>query len=226
MININKKIIQILILLLLLITSSSFSLAVDEEGEGGGLNQDEPITLVNCNLQDNQTGVKLDAVIHMEFNKNVVNRAVAENNRKCISLSDEKGNAVSIEVKMGDDQVDPSIKRQIDVIPDINLEQGMFYTLTISKDFMAKNGTVLNTPITLRFQTEVSSLALKDNTEFIETQNTEKSSSPEQPQEEPQVKSQYEPIRDRKEDILLYFSVGCIAVAVILFALYFRRRNK
>lgn len=143
---------RLFLILMIIFAASVSSFGLDGDGEGGGQNQDDPLILVTCNIQDNQTGVPIDTKIQLEFNKNVVNMTVAENNKKCITLSGEEGNVVPIGIQMGDDQVDPTIKRLITIVPGAALEEGKTYTLTISGDFRAKNGTSLGVPIILSFQ--------------------------------------------------------------------------
>jgi len=148
---------QLFLALLLVAFSVVCSFADDGEGQGGGQNRDEPLTLVSSNIRDGQEGVAVDAEIMLEFSKNVVNMAVAENNKSCIFLTDREGADVPIEIRMGDEQVDPTIKRLVGIVPKEPFEPDSVYTLTISIGFQSKSGTSLGTPIIISFQTAGSS---------------------------------------------------------------------
>lgn len=231
-----KAFIQTFTVMILLLSLFSFSYGLDGEGEGGGANSDEPLVLVSSNLEQNQKDVPVDIKVHMEFNKNIVNMTVAEKNRGCITLSDQNGNPVPIKVLMGDDQVDPTIKRIIDVAPDDVLHSGERYTLTIGSGFQAKNGTSLKAPISIAFQTEGS----KQLTTPSEGENLKQEASLSDQNNDPQnltgasiaddQQSQGQPQNgtERKinKNIVRYLSIGCIAVAVILLAIFIRRRIK
>lgn len=122
-------------------------------GDGGGDNSDSPITLNSCTPADGTEDLAPDAAITMEFNKNVVNNSVKENNMACFTVTDSSGSPVEIVVEMGDDQVDRDARRIITVRPADKWPEGEKLTLTVSGELTAKNGTVMGTPITLTFRT-------------------------------------------------------------------------
>ena len=143
-----KKSILLFTLILLMMSSiycftTQFSWALEGVEDGSGQNQEEGLVIVNCNVKNGQNDVPVDGNIDLEFNKNVVNMTVAENNKKCFSLLDQNGMSIPIQVIMGDDQVDATIKRLITVDPTENLAFGESYSLIISKDFTAKNDRYL-----------------------------------------------------------------------------------
>lgn len=223
------------ILLLVLLSVSFYSYGIDGEGEGGGQNQDEPLVLVTCNIQNNQPDVPADAVIQLEFSKNVVNLSVAENNKKRILLSDEKGSSVPIEIQMGDDQIDPTVKRKITIVPEKELEQGKSYQLTIESGFMAKSGARLPSPIIIPFQTEGAEIAVENSSLSKESEinSGDASAAPDDMagvtdsgvSNMPESSKGEEEI-DKADNLLLYFSVGCFSAAILLAAIYLYRRRK
>ena len=236
---IKRKAIQLLIIFILMITASSFAFCLEGEGEGGGLNSGDPLVLVTSSPIQNQTDVPVDSVIHLEFNKNVVNMSVAENNKQCFNLTDGEGQSIDIQVRMGDDQVDPTIKRMVDVIPAAVLTEEEKYTLTISQNFTAKNGTSLTAPITLDFYTEQigSGLQKADNPEanLSEPLDSKDAESDLNTQAEPPSQTEVSSDQDapnqagglvNHKDTVLIVSVGCIAAAVVLLVIYVRRRIK
>lgn len=146
---------RIIAIILLLIFSLSMTVAYGEdgEGEGGGANKDKPLTLVSSSIANGQKDVSISPRITLEFNKNVVNMSVASNNKSCFSMSSESGEAVAVTAEMGDDQVDPTVKRIITVVPQSNLKSGVKYTLTISGKLKAKNGTTVGQATSISFTT-------------------------------------------------------------------------
>lgn len=144
---------RILSLVLVLILSFSLCLSVFAEGgDGSGGGSNIPLGLESSSVPDGSTDVPVDEDIILNFNKNVVNFTVKENNMTCFSMKDSKGNSVPITVIMGDDQVDRDIRRIITIHP-TSLSEGETYTLTISGKLQAKNGTTLGDDITLTFST-------------------------------------------------------------------------
>lgn len=146
-----KKIISAAALLLMILLLAVPALA-EGSGDGSGGGSDDPLALSSSSLADGAKDVACDAAITLTFNKNVVNLAVKDSNLKCFSLSDAKG-AVPVSVLMGDDQVDPNVKRIVTVRPKSALTPGTPYTLTISGSLTAKSGAALGSDIRLTFTT-------------------------------------------------------------------------
>ena len=139
----NRKRILSILLILLLITSlavSAFAEGGNGDGSGGGKNV--PLGLAESSVPDGSTNVPTDVTITLTFNKNVVTFTVKDNNMTCFSLADSRGTNVPVTVLMGDDQVDPDIKRIVNIQPS-SLSEGESYTLTISGRLTAKSGAVL-----------------------------------------------------------------------------------
>lgn len=130
--------------LLLLCTTAG---AVDGAGKA------EPLDLSASSVADGASNVGVETSIKLDFTKNVVNLLVKDNNMTCFSVTDSKGNQVSIVVSMGDDQVDRDVRNTIYVSPDQKWPAGETLTLTISGNLMAKNGNSMGTSRTLRFTT-------------------------------------------------------------------------
>ena len=145
-----KKILVLLIALVLALSLGVCALAEGGDGSGGG--SGNPLTLDWSTVPDGSTDVPTDVTITLTFTKNVVNFTVRDNNMGCFTLVDSGGSRVPIAVIMGDDQVDPDVKRIISVSPDA-LSPGETYTLIISGNLQAKNGTYLGSDIYLTFTT-------------------------------------------------------------------------
>ncbi len=122
-------------------------------GSGGGENSNVALSLQNSSPADGSSGVAPDTAITLDFNKNVVNLAVREHNMTCFSVTDSSGAPVEIVVEMGDDQVDREIRRTVVVCPAGQWPAGETLTLTVSGQLTAKNGTTMDTPVSVTFQT-------------------------------------------------------------------------
>lgn len=125
--------------------------AGDGDGSGGG--QGVPLGLASSSPAHGEQNVSTTPEINLIFNKNVVNMTVADNNKKCFSLYAADGQKVPLEVIMPDDQIQPELKRHIDLKPLQALEPGTTYTLKISPQLQAKNGTFLGTEAKVSFTT-------------------------------------------------------------------------
>lgn len=148
-----KKMISALLLLILIAGLMVSALAVESAGDGSGGGSDEVLALESSSIPDGSTGVALDALMTLTFNKNVVNMSVQDSNMTCFSLADSQGNDVGINVLMGDDQINPDIKRIIEIDPKANLLPDTTYMLTISSKLTSKSGVSLPQAITLKFTT-------------------------------------------------------------------------
>ena len=93
------------VLLILSFAVCAFAEGGNGDGTGGG--KDQPLTLVSSSIPNGSENVSTTPEIVLTFSKNVVNFTVKDNNEKCFSMIDSKGNNVPIDVIMGDDQVDP-----------------------------------------------------------------------------------------------------------------------
>lgn len=231
-----KSCFLLVLILLLTLAASGFSFA--EGGEGGGQNQEEPLILAHCNISDGLTEVPVDTAIQLEFSKNVVNMAVSEKNKKCITLSGENGSNVPLKVQMGDDQIDPSIKRIITVIPESPLTAGAKYDLRISGELRAKSGAVLGSPIVIAFQTA----GISDTDGAAASKKQEIGEPPESGSltagaissgalsegnaENADTNGRNRDIPKKGIEPLQVFSAGCFTAAAILLVLYIVKRRK
>jgi len=208
----NKKYPFLLILVLsMVLFAFSLSFALEGEGEGNGENQDEALQMVSSNVKDGDVGVSTKVNIQLEFSKNVVHMTVADNNRASISLQDQEGNPVPIRVEMGDDQVDPTIKRLIGIVPVEELGEGVLYTLEIGEGFQSKSGTRLSNPIHLSFETERGEVA-----GVPENQLDAEGEAP--------VNARVLTV-EKDRSLLLLFSVFCLMAGLILLVVVIRRRK-
>ena len=109
-------------------------------GDGTGGGKDQPLVLASSSIANGAENVSQTPQIVLTFSKNVVHFTVRDNNKKCFSMTDEDGKSVPINVLMGDDQVDPSIKRIVTITPQSALTPGTTYLLKIGGGITSKSG--------------------------------------------------------------------------------------
>jgi len=148
-----RRAVAALIALFTLLTFACAAFAEGGNGDGTGGGKDKPLALETSSITNGAQNVPVDAEIELNFNKNVVHFTVRENNMKCFSMTDGSGKSVPVEVIMGDDQVDPSIKRIVTVKPKNALEPGTVYMLKISKNLTSKSGVSLGKDTYISFTT-------------------------------------------------------------------------
>ena len=134
------RITSVIFAVLMLISLALNAFAEGGNGDGTGGGKDQPLTLVSSSIPNGSENVSTTPEIVLTFSKNVVNFTVRDNNAKCFSMTDSKGNSVPVDVIMGDDQVDPSIKRIITVKPKSPLTPGETYLLKIGGGITSKSG--------------------------------------------------------------------------------------
>lgn len=122
-------------------------------GTGQGKNADIALTLVSSSVADGDTNVPIDPVIQLNFNKNVVNIAVLENNSNCFHLIDESDAPVPINLIFPDDQMQSTCKRNVFIIPRENLQTNSQYELVVDSILRAKNGTSIDNAHIITFKT-------------------------------------------------------------------------
>lgn len=145
-----RRIMSLLFVIVMVLVLPMTALADDGDGSGGG--SDELLALDASSISSGSKDVPLDVIITLTFSKNVVNFSVRDSNMECFSLKEEEGTTVKFSVLMGDDQVDPSIKRIIQIDPDI-LSPGTTYKLTISKNLTSKSGVNMASDVVITFTT-------------------------------------------------------------------------
>ena len=135
------RVLSLLTVLLIVLLSAVCSVAQGGDGSGGG--KDKPLDLAESSVVNGAEDVDPNVRIKLTFTKNVVNLSVRDNNKKCFKVVDSKGNQHPITVEMGDDQVNPDIKRIVTIVPDKPYVYGEKYTLVIGKDVTSKSGVSL-----------------------------------------------------------------------------------
>ena len=135
--------------LLLCCALTAFAGGGNGDGTGGG--KDKPLELVSSSVPDGAKNVSQNPEIVLTFSKNVVHFTVRDNNKTCFSMTDETGAPVPIDVVMGDDQVDPSIKRIVTIVPQSALTPGTTYRLRIGGGITSKSGASIGNDSDLTF---------------------------------------------------------------------------
>ena len=140
----NKQIAALFFALCLLVCCALSAFAGDGSGggngDGTGGGKGQPLVLASSSIANGAENVSQTPQIVLTFSKNVVHFTVRDNNKKCFSMTDESGNSVPINVEMGDDQVDPSIKRIVTIVPQSSLTPGTTYLLKIGGGITSKSG--------------------------------------------------------------------------------------
>lgn len=135
-------------------------------GDGTGGGSDEPLTLVSASPAKEATDVAVDAVITLEFSKNVAYATVREANLKAVTLWN--GNTqVPAQIAMADDQLQPDLRNFITITPDQALKEGTTYTVKVDTTLSAKSGAVLTQPLEISFRTTAPPAAKGNSTLWI-----------------------------------------------------------
>ena len=134
------KVLTLLTALMILLSGVTTAFAGTGNGDGTGGGKDKPLELASSSIANGADNVSQNPEIVLTFTKNVVHFTVRDNNQKCFSMTDSSGKAVPINVIMGDDQVDPSIKRIVTIKPQSSLTPGETYLLKIGGDITSKSG--------------------------------------------------------------------------------------
>ena len=124
---------------LLLFSFPGFAENGSGDGSGDGAGRETPLTLASSSVPNGSENVDPNVHIVLTFTKNVVHFNVRENNMKCFTVKDSEGNVVPIRVEMGDDQVDPDVKRIVTIVPQTPYKAGETYVLTVRHGLTAKN---------------------------------------------------------------------------------------
>ena len=151
--NISGRVTVLIAAVLIMLTFASSAFAEGGNGDGTGGGKDKPLALESSSIANGAKNVSLTPEIVLNFNKNVVHFTVKENNMKCFSMTESGGKAVPVDVIMGDDQVDPSIKRTVTIKPKSSLEPETTYILKIGKDITSKSGVNLGKDYYISFTT-------------------------------------------------------------------------
>lgn len=139
-------------LMLLLMPLLTCGAAEDGAGDGSGGGKSQPLMLLTSVPADGAGNVPVDNQIKLSFNKNVVNMSVKENNLSCFTLKSGQKD-VPFKVIMADDQIRPEGKRDIVLVPETPLQPGTSYTIGVSSNLQAKNGSTLARALSISFTT-------------------------------------------------------------------------
>ena len=134
------RVLTLLTALLILLSGTVTAFAGGGNGDGTGGGKDKPLELASSSIANGAQNVSQNPEIVLTFTKNVVHFTVRDNNKTCFSMTDSSGKAVPINVLMGDDQVDPSIKRIVTIKPQSSLTPGETYLLKIGGGITSKSG--------------------------------------------------------------------------------------
>ena len=102
----------------------------------------KPLKFVSCTLESGGSiKGELDVTpkFKLQFDKNVVNMLVWENNRNCISLVGSDNKTIPSIVSKIDDTVDFDNRRNIFLTPKTPLEKGKIYYIKVSPNLVAAN---------------------------------------------------------------------------------------
>jgi len=128
---------------MLFVTIHAYAAGAGSQADTPGTKGAKPLSFISCTLEDGSKidaaeGITLQPRFKFEFDKNVVNMIVWENNSKCFNLSLDNV-IVPIIVSKIDDTVDPDSKQLIFIHPKNTLEPGKTYYIKISPELLAKN---------------------------------------------------------------------------------------
>ena len=128
--------------------------AAGGDGSGGGTGGGslQPFAFESSTPASGAKDIPSDTKFVLQFNKNVVNIAVKENNQKAVTLW-AGAQQVEVEIQMTDDQVEREDRELITLVPKEPLAEATEYILRIDETLTAKNGSSLEKPIELRFYT-------------------------------------------------------------------------
>jgi len=208
-------------------------------GTGQGTNAGIALTLVSSSVADGAANVPLDPVIQLNFNKNVVNISVLDNNAQCFHLIDQSGAPVPIKLIFPDDQMQTTYKRNVFILPEANLQKNSQYELVVDSILRAKNGTGIDNAHTITFTTgaaatgEQNEILLKLGDNIIEYTNalakTEYSVPHEQEVQKPSATPQpsaKQPMDVGRLSSLLLAAIAVVFVGASLFFILHKRKGK
>lgn len=158
-----KKVIALVLAFTMILSGAQIAFADNGTGTGGGTGTGSgtgtgtgstaALSLVSSNPTNGQKNVATDSKIKLVFSKNVVNASVKTNNAKCFILKTKAGKMVPFKVVMADDQVNPTAKNNITIVPKTKLAKGTTYTLQITSKLKSKSGDTLSKNCKITFTT-------------------------------------------------------------------------
>lgn len=203
----------------------------DGSGGGGGGGGANPLSLYTANPAMGSENVPIDTKIQFDFSNNVVNLLVKDHNMQCFSLRDAQGQDIPIAVEMGDDQIDPEIKRIIVVAPEVQLAQETTYILKVDKSLTAKNGRSMATDREIVFSTGTLTPEWLDYIERVQLAenavNQEGVNSEERAGDTGAADNEDKAGNNALTPAFKYASVACLILVVVMIAIVvIKRRGK
>lgn len=152
-------------ILLQLFYAASVHAQGGDRSSSPGIPGQKPLSFISISLADGgkvqgAADIPAEPEFKLEFDKNVVNSTVWENNRKCFSLISQDNVNFPVSVTKVDDTIDFSQRNNVFVRPAGPLSPGTTYYLNISPDLCAKNGvstlggTTSDQGVTISFKTK------------------------------------------------------------------------
>jgi len=185
----------VFLLLFLFFASAAFAQG-GEKSSSPGIPGQKPLSFVSISLVDggevqDADDVPTEPKFKLEFDKNVVNSTIWENNRNCFNLFSENGENIQLKVAKVDDTIDFSQRNYIFVQPESPLSPGTSYTLKVSPALKAKNGvstlggTTSGQGVSISFKTQaVTQPVTQTTTQTAAQQPTRPDSQPALPGEQ------------------------------------------
>ncbi len=202
-----KKVFSTILALTLGVCLSLTCFAANGDGNGSGGGKNQPLNVESASIQDGDC-VLPDSEITLTFSKNVVNSTVREANIALFKVEDANGNAVSAEIVMADDQVEPEKKNDVVIRFPQPLADGS-YTVTAMAGITSKSGDKTESDYVLSF--EVKSQTEQPSGEVSGEVSDETSSEVPSESAEPQTDA---PAKSSSSTIILVV-VAVIAVAAV-----------
>lgn len=186
-----SRIIGLMMLLVFSFILMAAPVLAEGTGDGSGGGKNIPLGLDSSSPADGARDVSLTGDIKLTFNKNVIYLPIREANKKCFSLTAADGSKVPIEVIMADDQTPEGFekRRDISVHPLEKLQPGTAYTVKVTPELHAKNGTSLGHEVTVSFVTEGTAVKAEPAAPVSEPVNSEPAGNTPPPAEKSEVKN-------------------------------------
>lgn len=135
-----RQILLILFVYVLTMLFTPFVFAASSDADAGRKELNFLTATYNGINLENAVGVPLIPEIVVEFDKDVVNAAVWNNNKNCFKLQSERNEKVKINVTIVNDTADYNQKTKVFIEPAQPLKSGTTYNLKVSPNLRAKNG--------------------------------------------------------------------------------------
>lgn len=197
----NFKLKDVLFLIVCLLSPLFINVSVCAVGPGvPGSSGVKPLSYVSCTLEDGSKvdGGEISALqpkFALQFDKNIVNMLIWEENRKSVSMCTDDNVNIPINVTKMDDTVDFDNRQKIFVQPISPLKPGKTYHIKVGPNFLAKNlqsslsGTTGGKGIDVSFKTKKQEIAQGTNTPSVANENSSQKDSAAKASEQPKTES-------------------------------------